>query len=215
MECLTCKKEFIPRRTWQKFCSPKCNNKARSWTPDRQRDWISGNWYRYFSRLVTSNPDRKTLTTNDLLELLDQQQGLCALTGVKLTNILVKGRKIWTNASIDRIVSGGPYIRDNIQLVCTAVNGFRSQMSIEEFKQWCALVAKFRGLGNARLRKRISDLPLQAGAKEKSRPAKRSQARVGVTGKSTEGRRQGRRSQATDPIGGKQLPVKPSSNFKK
>lgn len=215
MECLTCKKEFVPRRSWQRYCSPKCNNKARRWTADQQREWISGNWYRYFNRLVVSSSERKALTTNDLLELLEQQGGRCALTGAKLTNILVKGRKIWTNASIDRIVSGGPYIRGNIQLVCAAVNSFRSQMSIEEFKQWCTLVAKFRGLGNARLRKRVQNLPCKARAKEEPRPKKRGPARVDGAGKSAEGRRQGRRSQAPHSGRGKQLSVKSSRNFKK
>lgn len=215
MDCLTCKKEFAPRKPWQKYCSVKCNNKARNWSPDQQRAWVSGNWHRYFNRLIYTTKERKLLTTADLLELLEEQGGRCALTGVKLTNILVKDRRIWTNASIDRIVSGGPYIRDNIQLVCTAVNGFRSQMSIEEFKQWCTLVAKFRGLGNAKLRKRVRNVSCQAGTEEKPRPKKRGPARVDGAGKSAEGRRQGRRSQATNSGRGKQLPIKSSRNLKK
>lgn len=148
-KCVTCEGEFVKKRSWQRFCSVKCNNKARRWTVDQQREWISGNWHRYFNRLVVSSKDRRALTVQDLKEILEEQGGRCALTGVRLTNILVKDRKVWTNASVDRIVSGGPYIRSNIQLVCSAVNGFRSQMSIEEFRQWCRLVSNFRGLPNA------------------------------------------------------------------
>lgn len=195
MECLNCKTEFVPRTKTQKFCTTSCNNKFRSWPSDKQREWISGNWYRYFNRLAVASKDRQNISTEMLLEVLEEQGGRCALTGVKLTNILVKGRKTWTNASVDRIVSGGPYIRSNIQLVCSAVNSFRSQMSIEEFQQWCRLVAKFRGLPNGkRLQKGIPDVPRQARAKEKPRPAKRSTAGTRGAGTRQEGRRQGRRS---------------------
>lgn len=146
MKCQTCKKEFEPARSWQKFCSPRCNYLSRRWGTDKQREWISGNWRRYLNRLLTSSKERKSLAIEDLLEILEEQNGRCALTGVRLTNILVKNRKVWTNASLDRIVSGGPYIRSNIQLVCAAVNGFRAQMSIEEYRQWCELVVSFKGL---------------------------------------------------------------------
>jgi hypothetical protein len=130
-----------------------------------------------------------------LLEVLEEQDGRCALTGVKLTNILVKNRKVWTNASIDRIVSGGPYIRSNIQLVCAAVNGFRSQMSIEEFRQWCRMVVQFEGKRNGKgsqLRAGVRDVPRKARAEEKPRPAKRSAARDDGSGTGQKGRRQGR-----------------------
>jgi len=197
MQCPTCQQEFTPKRSWQKFCSRRCNNKARKRPVGKQREWISGNWKRYLNRLVTIK-DRKALTTDDLLALLEEQGGRCALTGVKLTNILVGGRKVWTNASVDRIVSGGPYIRSNIQLVCSAVNSFRSSMSIEEFREWCRLVSKFKGLPNARFRKRVPGISFQARAEEKPRPKKRGPARVDGGGTSAKGRRQGRRSQEAD-----------------
>lgn len=214
MQCLTCEAEFEPNRNWQKYCSQRCNNKAKRWSVEQQRQWISGNWRRYLSRLVTIK-ERKPLTTEDLLAILEEQGGRCALTGVQMTNILVGGRKIWTNASVDRIVSGGPYIRSNIQLVCSAVNGFRSAMSIEEFREWCRLVSKFKGLPNAQLRKRVSHVPFKARAEEKPRPKKRGPSHPGSNRKSAQGRRVGRRPQEAHPVGRIKRPVKPARYSKK
>lgn len=144
-ECEQCSVVITLRSPHHRFCSQKCRDRARR-TPSYHREWVSGNWKRYLNRLAKSDRSRHELSTQDLLDVLNAQGGRCALTGVKMTNILVEGRRVWTNASVDRIVSGGPYIRSNIQLVCAAVNGFRSQMSVEEFREWCRLVARFRGL---------------------------------------------------------------------
>ena len=51
---------------------------------------------------------------------------------------------MWTrsNASIDRIDAGGEYKVENIQLVCSVVNSFRRDMSVEEYVDWCKKVVK-------------------------------------------------------------------------
>lgn len=217
-ECERCKAEYTPRVKWQKFCSRRCNNLVRHWTTEQQREWVSGNWKRYLNRLAAAGKRRESLTTDALLEVLEEQGGRCALTGVRMTNILVEGKKVWTNASVDRIVSGGPYIKSNIQLVCAAVNTFRSQMSIEEFKEWCRLVAKFKGLPygtRSKLPARVSELPRQARAKEKPRSAQRSTARTGGGRAGAQGRRQGRGSQDAHQVRRQQRTVKPSRNFAK
>ena len=143
--CVLCKTEFIQTKPRHVYCSRKCNDRARNKRRD-QAAWISGNWQRYLNRLAVNKDRRDELTTNILLEILDAQGGRCALTGVKMTNTIIRGRKTWTNASVDRIVSGGAYTKENIQLVCVAVNIFRSQMSVQEYREWCRLVARFRGL---------------------------------------------------------------------
>lgn len=201
-ECERCGEFYAPRKPWQRFCSVGCNSKARRWSSDRQRDWISGNWWRYFSKLQHATKERKALTPALLIEKLEEQGGRCALTGVKLTNIVLKGRRVWTNASIDRITPGGPYIRDNIQLVCVAVNGFRSAMSLEEYREWCRLVVNFRGLPNgkkARLRSRVPNLPRKARAEEKPGAKKRGAAGSHGSRTSAQGRREGRRPQEAAP----------------
>lgn len=217
-ECARCKAKFTPNVPWQRFCSRKCNNAFQHWSTEQQREWISGNWQRYLNRLAAAGEKRRTLTTQMLLEVLEEQGGRCALTGVRMTNILVEGKKVWTNASVDRIVSGGPYIKSNIQLVCAAVNTFRSQMSIEEFKEWCRLVAKFKGLPHgtrSKLPARVPVVSRKARAEEKPRAAQRRTARAHSGRSSAQGRREGRGSQDAHKVRRQQRTVKPSRNFTK
>jgi hypothetical protein len=73
--------------------------------------------------------------------LLEEQGYKCALTGVELTCILEKGTVCKTNASIDRIDPKGPYTKDNVQLVCAAINKLRVDMSVDDFINWCKKVS--------------------------------------------------------------------------
>ena len=74
---------------------------------------------------------------------LEKQDFKCALSGVPLTCKLEKGVSCPTNASVDRIVAGGPYTADNIQMVCRALNAWRSDTTVTDFVEWCRLVVKF------------------------------------------------------------------------
>lgn len=112
-------------------------------TTEKQYSKISGNWQRYFCRLKGKSY-RNKLSTEYLHELLNKQKGLCALSGIELTCILEKGKRFKTNASIDRINAGQPYTEDNIQLVCSALNGFRTDTSLEEFIWFCTKVADYQ-----------------------------------------------------------------------
>ncbi len=144
--CVVCDTPFVPRSGANKFCSDKCRGKWKYITGDGSTDnqyrKISGNWERYFSRLIGRGMRRDSLTRDDLLALLEAQGGRCALSGVKLTCRLEKGKRFLTNASIDRIEAGGPYIPENIQLVCAALNGFRRDTPLDEFIWWCKKVAE-------------------------------------------------------------------------
>jgi len=85
---------------------------------------------------------RAALTKQDLLDLLEKQNYCCALTGVEMTCVLEKGTTNKTNVSIDRIDPKGPYIKENIQLVCAAVNKFRIDTPLDEFIDWCRKVTE-------------------------------------------------------------------------
>ena len=74
---------------------------------------------------------------------MDVQNNRCALSGIELTCKLEKGVVYKTNASIDRIDAGGPYIKENIQLVCRALNGFRVDTDLKEFIWWCGKVTEW------------------------------------------------------------------------
>lgn len=146
--CLVCDKEFKPFSGVHKFCSEECKGKwqyiSGRLSTENQYKYISGNWQKYFSRLLAKK-NREELSAEDCLSLLSEQEGLCALSGVRLTCQLEKGKKFKTNASLDRVEAGGPYIKDNVQLVCVALNYWRSDTDLEEFKWWCKKVAEFNG----------------------------------------------------------------------
>ena len=78
-------------------------------------------------------------------EMWRGQGGLCALSGQPMTTELGVGpehRLARTlNASIDRVDSARNYARNNVHLVCSAVNVMKAQLSMPEFRRLCRLVA--------------------------------------------------------------------------
>lgn len=71
-----------------------------------------------------------TIDQNYLLKLYDEQEGLCALSGVRMT--WATGRMSPTSISVDRIDVNNGYVDGNVRLVCVAVNAFRSTMNDQE-----------------------------------------------------------------------------------
>lgn len=145
--CPICQNQFKARSGSHKFCSLLCKTKNNqlngSMMCTRQYERISGDWARYFNRLI--NRKRKgVLSTKELLGLLEKQNYKCALSGLTLTCLLEQGKKFKTNASIDRIIPGKPYTIDNVQLVCSALNSWRSDTNLAEFLWFCKQVTKYQ-----------------------------------------------------------------------
>jgi len=147
-ECVVCKTEFIPRSGVHKFCSDSCKGKWKyisgQFSTENQYKNISGDWQRYFNRLVRRSEKRTTLSVKDLEDKLVEQGGKCALSGVKLTCLLEVGKKNKTNASLDRLVPGGEYTKDNVQLVCSALNSWRGDTELQEFIWFCKQVTEYQ-----------------------------------------------------------------------
>ena len=143
--CKHCNAEFDKKHLRHAYCTQDCKSAAetlRGGQPtERQYLRVSGNWMRYLQRLCMP-ASRKGLTAEMLYSILEAQDFKCALTGLPLTCTLVKGMRTWTNVSIDRIIPGAPYTKDNIRLTCIRINTLRSTMSDEEFVQWCRLVVQ-------------------------------------------------------------------------
>ena len=75
--------------------------------------------------------------------LYEGQEGLCALSGEVMTIIGARGTdEHWKSLSIDRIDSTLGYIEGNIQLVCTAVNCMKRNMTDEMFYDFCLKVVE-------------------------------------------------------------------------
>ena len=144
--CGVCGTTFTPKSGVHKFCSAPCKGKWKYITgiasTENQYLKISGNWKRYCSRLLYyGGRKRDHLTAQMLLDKLEAQNYRCALSNVELTCELLNGVLARTNASVDRIVAGGPYTSDNIQMVCKAVNMWRGDLPVDEFVEWCRKVA--------------------------------------------------------------------------
>lgn len=81
------------------------------------------------------------LTLEYLEELWKQQKGLCALSGIKMTFELKRGRT-HTNLSIDKIDRNKGYIIGNIQLVCMACNQIKSDLTDNEVYYFCKKIVE-------------------------------------------------------------------------
>jgi hypothetical protein len=117
------------------------NEKLSRIEKDRIEQDVLSFWEKYFGRLCTRAFRRDLLSKQYCIARLEEQDYKCALTGVELTCILEKGTVCKTNASIDRIDPKGPYTRDNVQLVCAAINKLRVDMSVDDFINWCKKVS--------------------------------------------------------------------------
>ena len=81
------------------------------------------------------------LTLDYLLELWNEQKGICALSGLQMTYERYNGR-IGTNISIDKIDRDRGYVMGNVQLVCMACNQIKSDLSEEEMYNFCKKIVE-------------------------------------------------------------------------
>lgn len=68
-------------------------------------------------------PSKNAPSIDDLVAMYEAQEGKCALTGIVMTRL--GGRIMQTSISLDRIDSKKGYSKDNIRLICHAVNAFK------------------------------------------------------------------------------------------
>lgn len=79
------------------------------------------------------------LTIEYLEELWNKQNGICVISGIKMTHTILEG-KLSTNASLDKINPSLGYIQENVQFVCNRVNMMKSDMSIQDLIYFCKLI---------------------------------------------------------------------------
>lgn len=89
------------------------------------------------------------LTPKFLWELYEQQEGLCALTGLRLhlDRSLKKQNVNWDviSASLDRKDSSKHYTEDNVQWVHKEINRLKNNYSLEELLYWSRLLLSKHG----------------------------------------------------------------------
>ena len=82
------------------------------------------------------------LTIEYIQKLWDEQQGRCAISGLPMTFEL-KGGRIHSNVSIDKINRLQGYVTGNVQLVCMACNQIKSDMTDNEMYNFCKSIVKY------------------------------------------------------------------------
>lgn len=85
-----------------------------------------------------------TITKKDLLELWKQQNGLCSISKIPMTYELDNGR-VFTNVSVDQKNPGQGYTKENIQLVCSAVNQLKSNWDMNTVIYICKQIVNNYG----------------------------------------------------------------------
>lgn len=103
----------------------------------------------YIRDLFTKNKSGRknkfewAIQPEDLLELWEQQEGKCALSGVYMTHHVDRGHRKDFNVSIDRIRSTEGYIKNNVQLVCQRVNTIKNDLDEASLYWWVKNIYDF------------------------------------------------------------------------
>ena len=132
--CLTCSKEF-EADAGAKCCSNKCNRayqyaRATLDPLSRLRRLCTGAKTRAKANNLDYNID-----ADYLMELWEEQEGCCSLSGIKL--VLEKGSGVNEvhpyTPSIDKIDSKGGYTRGNVRITCYHMNVALNKYGLEGF----------------------------------------------------------------------------------
>lgn len=84
------------------------------------------------------------ITPDFLIKLLERQNNKCAITGITLTRTLLgRNEHVPTNLSLDRINSDIGYIQDNVQFVSNWANAAKSNLTKDDFINYCQMVVDY------------------------------------------------------------------------
>jgi len=152
--CIKCKEEkpldsFYKKKTTKNGFNNSCKVCDNKRTKAKAKRRSNESVLFFIKRLISGKSSNKRenrawdkkITAELIYDIYLKQNGLCAITKEKLTNIAGKG-KVKTNISIDRIDSNIPYTLDNIQLVCYIVNIMKNIFTEAELKEWCYKIYK-------------------------------------------------------------------------
>ena len=84
------------------------------------------------SRSKKRNAFVNNISLDYLVDLYNNQKGLCTITNIKMTHIKGSGILL-SNISLDRIDNSLPYIEGNVQLVCLWANYAKNTTTPEDF----------------------------------------------------------------------------------
>ena len=123
-------------------------NNCRKCRSAGRREKIGETPYAYTNNLYSQLAHRRkkthefSLTKEDLHKKYDNQKGLCAYSGMIMTHIKDGSGYHLTNISIDRIDNEKGYTKENVCLVCLAINMMKYTLDLDDLIDWCKLVAE-------------------------------------------------------------------------
>lgn len=120
-----------------KKCKRQQNLTARSRYSDKEKLYsiLQSRWLGAKDRASKKNIPF-TLTKQDLMDLWDLQEGKCAISQIPMTFEIDSGR-IFTNMSVDQKNPGQGYTKENVQLICQAVNQLKSDWDMDTVLYIC------------------------------------------------------------------------------
>lgn len=113
----------------------------------KSADWCKKTPRQLFALTLNGARQRRLspdmITLDELMDLWKQQDGLCAVTRLKMT--WRQGRIMPTSISLDRIDNNRGYQKDNVRLICWQINAFKGRMTDDDmYSMALAIVSNMR-----------------------------------------------------------------------
>lgn len=127
---------------WRKDNPDKHKETKKHWRDNTER----GYWAKKISSIKANcrNSGRSCeIVVDDLVRLYKDQNGLCALSGRKMT--ICNNRNL-DSLSVDRMDSTAGYTKNNIRLICWQVNSARMFGSDDQLFIMCKEILKFNNI---------------------------------------------------------------------
>ena len=115
---------------------------------------ISGAYWHKIQR-STSNRNKKIdflITIEEAWEIFQQQNGRCAISGIKITLVRNNDKSRQQTASPDRINSSLPYRKDNFQWVHKRINRLKNELTMSELFYWTRQIYEFNNLNSREIK---------------------------------------------------------------
>ena len=119
--------------------------KAKSRIKPKLIGEMSHNFWNMILLNAQSRNIKVEITAEEAYQKFLGQNGLCAISGVKITFPPTTNKRKLGTASLDRKDSTKPYTKDNIQWVHKIINKMKMDLSEETFSEWCKIVTEHKG----------------------------------------------------------------------
>lgn len=138
--------EMLLARNHHSLSQPS-GNKSPRWTGSV---YFSGELINQWKRNAEARDYEWSLTHDDLDDIWEKQDGVCAYSGIELRLYQPGDRRLGKRyaltVSIDRIDSSLGYFYDNVHFVHKKVNLMKMDLEETEFLELCHAVAKHTGV---------------------------------------------------------------------